>query len=328
MGDAVRRLGLLGAVAFLGACGDPPVRPTQRADVPVAQPAPALTPTLERSSVSPIHAQGSERAALAPAPSVATNDLPQLELKPAEKVATVQAEVPHYAPPESLQKFRYAKAPKSSAPGPVPKLPSTEPPAADVPPPSPAPRSLAAAPVQAIPISSQAVESPPVVALPVTKVATVKAEGDAPRYAMPESLQHWRSGRKVPLYVDPDAAPWQSNANEPRLMNAAVSCNYKDEGGVRGKAMLLVDQNRLTRFTARIEMPNGGVCEFDSKKMAQISFEQGIALQSKKDECVVRMWEQKNRITVAAYSCHKQCSKGSFSYLWPIIMDTRVGTCY
>ena len=36
----------------------------------------------------------------------------------------------------------------------------------------------------------------------------------------------------------------------------------------------------IARFTARIEMPNGGVCQFDSKKMEQRSFEQGIALQS------------------------------------------------
>jgi hypothetical protein len=244
------------------------------------------------------------------------------ELAASPRIVTVQAEEPRYLPPESLKKFRYAKPPSEKASAPAPAIRTAS--RAQPEPPSSAanPGTAPAAPPGAATLRSEPVE------LPGTAVATVTAPPEEPRYKLPESLAHWNSGRKVPLYADPDAAPWQATPTEPRLQNAAVSCNYKDEGGVRGKAMLLVDNHKLTRFTARIEMPNGGICQFDSKKMEQLPFEQGIALQSKGDECIVRMWEQKHRITIAAYSCHKQCSKGSFSYLWPIIMDTRVGTCY
>lgn len=216
---------------------------------------------------------------------------------------------PRYAAPESLKQFRFAQ---KNQPGAVlarkaakRALPATTRSAAE------------AAGASGTPVDT---ETPAVVA--------VNAEGEAPRYKLPDSLKEWRPGRKVPLYEDPEAAPWQATPTEPRLQNAAVSCNYMDEGGVRGRVALLVDEHRVTRFTARIEMPNGGTCRFDSKQMEQRPLDQGIALQSKGDECVVRMWEQKHRITIAAYSCHKQCSKGSFSYLWPILMDTRIGTCY
>lgn len=166
----------------------------------------------------------------------------------------------------------------------------------------------------------------PVELSPPQEVVTIEPE--KPKYALPESLRLWRGSRTAPLYADPDVEPWTAKPTEPRLKNAAISCNYKDEGGVRGRVSLLVDDFKVSLFKARIEMPNGGICRFNASKMQQRPFEQGLSLESKSDECIVRMWEQDHRITVAAYNCHRQCTKGSFSYLWPILMDTRVGTCY
>jgi len=227
---------------------------------------------------------------------------------------------PRYAAPESLKQFRFAQ---KNQPGVVLAKPGGKP--APQPP-------VTKSRDKSTPADKAATAGEARIELAAGTIPTVNAEGEGPRYKLPDSLKEWRSepgaGRKVPLYEDPDAAPWQAAPTEARLRNAAVSCNYKDEGGVRGKVMLLIDDFKVTRFNARIEMPNGGVCQFDAKKMEQRPFEQGIALQSNGDECVVRMWEQKHRITIAAYSCHKQCSKGSFSYLWPILMDTRIGTCY
>jgi hypothetical protein len=325
------------------------------------RPAPVsrATPSAVPAPVSSVPEPLPEPVSVAtPATAPTSGDAPQVvDLAVPTSIVRVEAEAPRYAPPDSLKKFRYAKPPvekpttkaadatpsrpATSTPGgtaaPAPAAPPTqltsvspaaEPRASEAEPPA-RPRAAADRPVPTIPAAApQPATEAPATDLPATTVATVTAQPEAPRYKLPDSLSHWGSGRKVPLYADPDAAPWQADATEPRLQNAAVSCTYKDEGGVRGKAMLLVDNHKLTRFTARIEMPNGGVCQFDSKKMAQRPFEQGIALESKGDECIVRMWEQKHRITIAAYSCHKQCSRGSFSYLWPIIMDTRVGTCY
>ena len=318
------RLAAAVALAGLCACVQTPERPaakveTTQPSAPVAALAPAPAPLPQTGplvAVVPI----APVPVPVPAPAPASAPVQTIEIA-APPVVTVQPEEPRYLPPESLKKFRYAQKPaeKSGRADQARKSPAPVRP-------SPAP---AAQPTESAAAAAQApVPLPAPAELPGKVVTTVTASGEAPRYALPESLAHWNSGRKVPLYVDPEAAPWQATPTEPRLQNAAVSCNYKDEGGVRGKATLLVDNNKLTRFFARIEMPNGGVCQFDSKKMEQLPFEQGIALQSKGDECIVRMWEQQHRITIAAYSCHKQCSRGSFSYLWPIIMDTRVGTCY
>lgn len=257
-------------------------------------PAPTVTPTVAVNS--------------------AASDEPRIVVPEHSEIVPVQpTSEPRYAAPESLKQFRFAQKNQPDAVL-AKKAAKREAPAA------PTAGVASATPETTSAFAPIETATPP--------VATVNAEGEAPRYKLPDSLKEWRAGRKVPLYEDPEAAPWQATPTEPRLQNAAVSCNYKDEGGIRGRVALLVDDFKVTRFNARIEMPNGGVCTFDSKKMEQRPFEQGVALQSKGDECVVRMWEQKHRITIAAYSCHKQCSKGSFSYLWPILMDTRIGTCY
>jgi hypothetical protein len=43
------------------------------------------------------------------------------------------------------------------------------------------------------------------------------------------------------------------------------------------------------------------------------------------------MWEQEldrsKGVTVAFSGCQAQCSGESFSYLWPILVDTRNGRC-
>lgn len=290
----------LAGIFCTAGCNTPAPRPSEpAAGLAAVEPAPAA-PTV----TPPLAVNTSEAVA---------SDEPRVVIPESNDIVPVQpTSEPRYAAPESLKQFRFAQ---KNQPDAVLAKKTVKRQAA------PAAGATAAA------IETGSASTVPVETAPLS-VATVNAEGEAPRYKLPDSLKEWRSGRKVPLYEDPEAAPWQASPTEPRLRNAAVSCNYKDEGGIRGRVALLVDDFKVTRFNARIEMPNGGVCAFDSKKMEQRPFEQGIALQSTGDECVVRMWEQKHRITIAAYSCHKQCSKGSFSYLWPILMDTRIGTCY
>ena len=321
----VSTVALAGFFCIAG-CTAPGVSP-EPSSVPAAVPAvPLATPEAARAVDSVVSAN-------APAASSAAGEALVMVPEP-ETVATLQPQSePRYALPESLGQFRF---PQKNQPG---AILAPRPGGAS----APAKRLLAGGELAARPVRpTTPVTVPPPVSPepaipraitvepvePAVPVATVIAEGETPRYLPPDSLKQWRPDRSVPLYDDPEAAPWQASPTDPRLRNAAVSCNYKDEGGVRGKVALLVDDFKVTRFSARIEMPNGGVCQFDSKQMEQRPFEQGIALQSKGDQCVVRMWEQKHRITIAAYSCQKQCSKGSFSYLWPILMDTRIGTCY
>jgi hypothetical protein len=290
----LRLAGLLPAAALLASCSVTPPSPAVPADDSVP------TAAME-ARLLPVTASGTAPAA---DPSLG----PAVVLSP-NRVVSVQAEEPRYAPPESMKLWRGGKPPPGQKSAPAAAAERTAVPGA-------------------LPKNAPALEAAPIAIASRPTVAAVDATGEEPRYALPETLSHWHGTRTAPLYADPNVEQWQAAPTEARLKNAAVSCNYKDEGGVRGKVMLLVDDFKLTRFNARIEMPNGGVCQFDSKRMTQRPFDQGLALESKGDECVVRMWEQKSRITVAAYNCHRQCSKGSFSYLWPILMDTRLGTCY
>jgi hypothetical protein len=45
------------------------------------------------------------------------------------------------------------------------------------------------------------------------------------------------------------------------------------------------------------------------------------------DRCIVHVWEQGERVTVAFQQCQKMCSGNAWEGLWPILTDTRDGSC-
>jgi hypothetical protein len=50
-------------------------------------------------------------------------------------------------------------------------------------------------------------------------------------------------------------------------------------------------------------------------------------LSQNKGRCIVRVWEQGERVTVAFQQCEKMCSGNAHSYLWPILNDRNKGSC-
>ena len=81
------------------------------------------------------------------------------------------------------------------------------------------------------------------------------------------------------------------------------------------------------RFVAEVSIPKQGVCHFDMKYFKQTESFPNVVLTDGASGCVVRMWEQEKGVTVAFNACQSKCGGDAFSYLWPILVDTRNGRC-
>ncbi len=112
-----------------------------------------------------------------------------------------------------------------------------------------------------------------------------------------------------------------------RALNVQTKCAFHDEIGTRGKLDLLVKNAEVQRFSAEVNIAKRGICRFEMKNFQQTATLPAVLLSDSRNDCRVRMWEQEKSVTVAFNGCEAQCSGESFSYLWPILIDTRNGRC-
>ena len=116
-----------------------------------------------------------------------------------------------------------------------------------------------------------------------------------------------------------------------QALNVRTKCAFHDEIGTRGKMDLQVKNAEVQRFTAEVSIPRQGVCRFDMKNFQQTGTLPTVKLADAVSGCAVLMWAQElgreKSVTVAFSGCQAQCSGDSFSYLWPILVDTRNGRC-
>ena len=110
-------------------------------------------------------------------------------------------------------------------------------------------------------------------------------------------------------------------------LNVRTRCNFRDVAGGRGSMDLLVTKAEVKRFVAEVNIPRQGLCRFDMKNFEQTDKLPNVVLADRESACVVRMWEQEKGVTVAFNSCQAKCGGDAFSYLWPILVDTRNGRC-
>lgn len=110
-------------------------------------------------------------------------------------------------------------------------------------------------------------------------------------------------------------------------LNVKTRCRFRDVAGGRGSMDLQVSKAEVKRFTAEVSIPKQGLCRFDIKNFQQTAKLPNVVLTDAQSSCVVRMWEQEKGVTVAFNACESKCSGNAFSYLWPILVDTRNGRC-
>ena len=112
-----------------------------------------------------------------------------------------------------------------------------------------------------------------------------------------------------------------------KALEVSTKCNFRDVAGGRGSMDLRVSKAEVRRFVAQVSIPKQGICRFDMKNFEQTATLPNVVLTDRETGCVVSMWEQERGLTVAFNACQARCSGDAFSYLWPILVDTRSGRC-
>ena len=111
-------------------------------------------------------------------------------------------------------------------------------------------------------------------------------------------------------------------------LNLLGNCVGKEETGYAENVHFDLTGGVVRQFDARVDIPGRGSCRFqmaDFQQTKQTPFVELLARSG--TACALRIWQQGDRITVAATDCAEKCSRGSFEYLWPVQLNT-AGGCY
>jgi hypothetical protein len=112
--------------------------------------------------------------------------------------------------------------------------------------------------------------------------------------------------------------------NEDEPITIKTDCSFHDPSGYGAKLKLAVDNSQVGDLEVEIQTKRGK-CNFALKDFEQTEKEPSIVLSAKRGSCVVRIWEQDDKVSVAFGNCKDRCQKDSFDYVWPIIIDANTG---
>ena len=114
-----------------------------------------------------------------------------------------------------------------------------------------------------------------------------------------------------------------------RPLNVKSKCSHKDAIGTTTRLDLLVKEAEVKSFDAQVTMKGYGTCSFKLNEFEQVEkLPQALLKHKKESGCLVRMWEQGPKVTVAFNNCAKSCEGQAFDYLWPIVVEAKSGRCY
>lgn len=139
-----------------------------------------------------------------------------------------------------------------------------------------------------------------------------------------------------PSPTPPPEAPQGAEASVPPPVPARepgialkAQCQSKDETGYAEAVDLDIEDGRVNRLEARVEVPKRGTCRFELSDFRQTRERPHIELLSAAgDACAVRVWQQGGKLVLAATDCPGKCTRpGAFDYVWPIELDATSGAC-
>ena len=114
-----------------------------------------------------------------------------------------------------------------------------------------------------------------------------------------------------------------------RPLNVRSRCTHSDAIGTQTRLELLVKEAQVKTFVAQVSMKGRGTCRFDLNEFEQVEkMPQALLRHKKQSDCLVRMWEQGPKVTIAFNSCPKSCDGQAFDYLWPIMVEAKSGQCF
>lgn len=155
---------------------------------------------------------------------------------------------------------------------------------------------------------------PPVSEAPVAEVATPSAPAVAPKASrVPPVAAKARAKKPGPIPT--------------RALKMKTECRFRNETGYNGELKITVEEARVSAFEARVNIPQHGSCSFNLKNFRQTREMPNVELSHLSNRCVVRVWEQGERVTVAFQQCQAMCSGKAWEHLWPVLAYRSDGSC-
>ncbi|WP_341647923.1 hypothetical protein [Thauera humireducens] len=111
-----------------------------------------------------------------------------------------------------------------------------------------------------------------------------------------------------------------------RPLDVKASCRFRDEAGYAATAILDISHAEVKAFSATVDIPAAAAAASTAPSPGQRSLP-SVELRAQ-DGCTVNIWEQGEQVTVGFSNCARRCSRGTFDYVWPIIVDRTSGECH
>ena len=144
-----------------------------------------------------------------------------------------------------------------------------------------------------------------------------------------DAIRKIRGKTTAPPPPSPPAAAQPPGAAPAPGLTFQGNCVEKDETGYSENARLLITLGEVSTLDARVDIPKHGSCRFQLKDFEQTMATPFVELLAKSNSgCALRVWEQTDRVTMAATDCNEKCTRGGFEYLWPVEFRASGGACY
>ncbi|MCL2657154.1 MAG: hypothetical protein FWD62_06965 [Betaproteobacteria bacterium] len=126
----------------------------------------------------------------------------------------------------------------------------------------------------------------------------------------------------------PAAAGRPTGAMRQGTLNVAFRCAGHDERHHTTQADVEVRDGNVQYLRARLATPSGGSCEFAFPDFSQTKRTPNVELRANNGRCVLRLWEQGPKVTLAFSDCQQFCRPSqTFDEILPVMYDRRVDRC-
>ena len=118
------------------------------------------------------------------------------------------------------------------------------------------------------------------------------------------------------------------HAMESKPLDVKFRCAAKDERKYTTQADVEVRDATVQYLRARLAASDGAACEFALPDFTQTKRTPNIELRANHGSCVLRMWEQGPKVTLAWTDCQQFCNPASaLDRMLPVMYDRRVNRC-
>ncbi|UCE32832.1 MAG: hypothetical protein JSW68_03480 [Burkholderiales bacterium] len=113
-----------------------------------------------------------------------------------------------------------------------------------------------------------------------------------------------------------------------RPIDLAGNCARAEDDGFREDATVRIVDSRVEALRWQLWVGQRGGCAFDLDGFRQTRSRPHIELRARDGSgCMLMVWRDRRRITLAHAGCERRCTAGIYDQAWPVMFDPVTGAC-